>query len=73
MYDEKVQKVEVFENQRKRWLSAQFIYFGRFVTPGIIHLFAKGNIDFFDKVYQFATKKGYRLVKNDVDKVPEIR
>lgn len=52
VYDEKVQKVEVFENQRKRWLSAQFIYFGRFAGSGIIHLFKKGNIDFFDKVYQ---------------------
>lgn len=50
--DEKVQKVEVFENQRRRWLSAQFIYFGRFAKSGILHLITRGNVDFFDKVYQ---------------------
>jgi len=52
LMDEKVQKAEVFANQRKRWLSAQFIYFGRYFFSGIYHLFVKGNIDFFDKVYQ---------------------
>jgi cellulose synthase/poly-beta-1,6-N-acetylglucosamine synthase-like glycosyltransferase len=50
--DEKVQKTEVFENQRKRWLSAQFVYFGRYFFPGLKGLFLKGNIDFADKVYQ---------------------
>lgn len=52
VYDEKVQKASVFANQRKRWLSAQFIYFKRFVVSGIVQLFSKGNVDFFDKVYQ---------------------
>ncbi|WP_218944470.1 glycosyltransferase [Maribacter luteus] len=52
VYDEKVQKAAVFANQRKRWLSAQFIYFRRFVGSGIKELFLRGNIDFFDKVYQ---------------------
>jgi cellulose synthase/poly-beta-1,6-N-acetylglucosamine synthase-like glycosyltransferase len=52
VYDEKVQNTEVFQNQRKRWLSAQFVYFGRYFFPGIIALFTKGNIDFMDKVYQ---------------------
>lgn len=50
--DEKVQKIEVFENQRKRWLSAQFVYLKRFFFTGIKHLITKGNIDFFDKVCQ---------------------
>lgn len=50
--DEKVQKSEVFANQRKRWLSAQFVYFERYFFPGLYHLFFKGNVDFFDKVYQ---------------------
>lgn len=50
--DEKVQKKEVFENQRKRWLSAQFVYFGRFFFQGLQHLLFKANFDFFDKVYQ---------------------
>nr|WP_299074134.1 glycosyltransferase family 2 protein [uncultured Allomuricauda sp.] len=53
--DEKVQKAEVFSNQRKRWLSAQFVYFGRYFVPGLKELFAKGNIDFFDKVYQMVS------------------
>ncbi len=50
--DEKVQKSDVFANQRRRWLSAQFIYFRRFIGSGLYHLFLKGNIDFFDKVIQ---------------------
>ncbi|KQC31710.1 hypothetical protein AAY42_09755 [Flagellimonas eckloniae] len=53
--DEKVQKAEVFSNQRKRWLSAQFVYFGRYFVPGLKELFEKGNIDFFDKVYQMVS------------------
>jgi len=52
VFDEKVQKSEVFANQRRRWLSAQFVYFRRFFFAGLYHLFFKGNIDFFDKVYQ---------------------
>jgi cellulose synthase/poly-beta-1,6-N-acetylglucosamine synthase-like glycosyltransferase len=55
VYDEKVQKVEVFENQRRRWLSAQFVYFGRFFSEGLKHFFIKGRIDFPDKVYQMIT------------------
>lgn len=50
--DEKVQKADVFTNQRKRWLSAQFVYFKRFFWSGIKALVLKGNVDFFDKVYQ---------------------
>ncbi|WP_350291515.1 glycosyltransferase family 2 protein [uncultured Croceitalea sp.] len=50
--DEKVQKAEVFSNQRKRWLSAQFIYFKRYIGTGIKELFLNGNVDFADKVYQ---------------------
>ena len=52
VYDEKVQKSEVFSNQRRRWLSAQFIYFRRFVLSGLKELVFKGNVDFADKVYQ---------------------
>jgi cellulose synthase/poly-beta-1,6-N-acetylglucosamine synthase-like glycosyltransferase len=60
--DEKVQKSEVFEKQRKRWLSAQFVYFGRYFFPGVYHLFFKGNIDFFDKVYQMVSPPRILLV-----------
>ncbi len=50
--DEKVQKSEVFANQRRRWLSAQFIYFWENIANSIITLITKGNIDYFDKVVQ---------------------
>ncbi len=50
--DEKVQKTEVFANQRRRWLSAQLVYLRRYFFSGLFHLFFRGNIDFFDKVYQ---------------------
>lgn len=60
--DEKVQKSEVFAKQRKRWLSAQFVYFGRYFCPGLFHLFFKANIDFFDKVYQMVSPPRVLLV-----------
>ncbi len=50
--DEKVQKQAVFENQRRRWLSAQFVYFRRFAWDGLIQFFKCFNIDYLDKVYQ---------------------
>ena len=53
--DEKVQHVEVFEQQRKRWLSAQFVYFRRYFVSGCKELWMNGNLDFFDKVYQMIT------------------
>ena len=53
--DEKVQKTEVFANQRKRWLSAQFVYFRRFMVSGLRELLLKGNVDFADKVYQMVS------------------
>jgi cellulose synthase/poly-beta-1,6-N-acetylglucosamine synthase-like glycosyltransferase len=53
VYDEKVQKEEVFSNQRRRWLSAQFIYFRRDIMPSIKALITKGNVDYFDKTFQF--------------------
>lgn len=49
--DEKVQKSDVFANQRRRWLSAQLIYFRRYAWSGLAGLL-RGNIDFADKVYQ---------------------
>ena len=52
---EKVQKSEVFANQRKRWLSAQFVYFRRFAISGLRELVFRGNGDFADKVYQMVS------------------
>lgn len=49
--DEKVQNHANFSNQRRRWLSAQIHYLGRFIgdVPAAI---LKGNWDFCDKVFQ---------------------
>jgi cellulose synthase/poly-beta-1,6-N-acetylglucosamine synthase-like glycosyltransferase len=51
--DEKVQQAEVFSNQRRRWLSAQFVYFRRDIGPAFRDLLLHGNIDYFDKAVQF--------------------
>jgi cellulose synthase/poly-beta-1,6-N-acetylglucosamine synthase-like glycosyltransferase len=53
VYDEKVQKAEVFSNQRRRWLSAQLHYFRLYFWDSIKDLFVKGNFDYFDKAIQF--------------------
>lgn len=53
VYDEKVQKAEVFSNQRRRWLSAQLHYFQLYFRDSIKDLFVKGNFDYFDKAIQF--------------------
>ena len=53
VYDEKVQKAEVFSNQKRRWLSAQLHYFRKDFLYSVKHLITKGNIDYFDKAIQF--------------------
>lgn len=45
--DEKVQNFDNFSNQRRRWLSAQFIYWRATYPSAIKELFTNGNIDFF--------------------------
>jgi cellulose synthase/poly-beta-1,6-N-acetylglucosamine synthase-like glycosyltransferase len=54
VYDEKVQDSKAFVGQRKRWLSAQFVYLGRFFGKGVKDFVTRGNIDFLDKVLQMA-------------------
>jgi cellulose synthase/poly-beta-1,6-N-acetylglucosamine synthase-like glycosyltransferase len=51
IYDEKTAKQSTFENQRRRWLSAQVHYMRTYVGDGFLQLF-KGNVDYFDKVIQ---------------------
>ena len=51
VFDEKTSQKAVFENQRRRWLSAQVHYMKRYAADGLVQLF-KGNFDFFDKVVQ---------------------
>jgi len=53
VYDEKIQESGAFVNQRRRWLAAQFIYFGRNIGKGFVQLIGHGNIDYFDKLLQF--------------------
>ena len=53
VYDEKIQKPEVFGNQRRRWLSAQFHYFRKDFLNALKDLILKGNVDYFDKAIQF--------------------
>jgi cellulose synthase/poly-beta-1,6-N-acetylglucosamine synthase-like glycosyltransferase len=53
VYDEKIQKSEVFGNQRRRWLSAQFHYFRKDFLNALKDLILKGNVDYFDKAIQF--------------------
>ncbi|HCS20770.1 MAG TPA: glycosyl transferase family 2 [Bacteroidetes bacterium] len=53
VYDEKVQDAKVFENQRKRWLAAQFHYLLLYFFDSAKDLLKKGNIDYFNKVIQF--------------------
>lgn len=53
VYDEKVQKAEVFSNQRRRWLSAQLHYFRKDFLSSLRDLVLTGNVDYFDKAIQF--------------------
>jgi len=47
VFDEKVSSSEAFQQQRKRWVSSQYIYFKRFLGPAFAELF-KGNVSYFN-------------------------
>lgn len=47
IYDEKVENAEVFEKQRTRWISSQFVYLRKYFGRGIVNLF-KGNFGYFN-------------------------
>jgi cellulose synthase/poly-beta-1,6-N-acetylglucosamine synthase-like glycosyltransferase len=51
VYDEKVASSEVFTKQRSRWLAIQVEFFKKYFLEGWVQLF-KGNIAFFNKVFQ---------------------
>ena len=53
VFDEKVQKAEVFYNQRKRWISSQFQYFFSSIGKACRLLVTRANINYFNKVYQW--------------------
>ncbi len=50
--DEKIQKSSDFSNQKRRWLSTQFIYLKKYFKTGCKELVFKGNFNFFDKLLQ---------------------
>ena len=47
VYDEKVASTEVFEKQRTRWLSSQFLYLRKYFGEGWLALL-KGNVNYFN-------------------------
>ena len=47
VFDEKVDSQQAFKQQRKRWISSQFIYLKKFFIPGLKQL-AKGNLSYFN-------------------------
>lgn len=47
IFDEKVDSSHAFKQQRKRWVSSQFIYLRQFFFPAIRQFF-KGNVSYFN-------------------------
>jgi hypothetical protein len=52
VYDEKVQGAEIFQNQRRRWMSAQITFMKKYAVKGIIESIRTFNVDYFDKCIQ---------------------
>lgn len=47
IFDEKIENPNAFSNQRRRWISSQFVYLRMFWKKGLKALF-KGNFDYFN-------------------------
>lgn len=54
IYDEKVTNIKHFSKQRRRWLSAQWIYFRQSFQTLFSELFINRNLDYFVKAVQFS-------------------
>ncbi len=54
IFDEKTDNPQNFEKQRLRWISAQIFYFRKHIFKSIIAVFKGGNLDYFEKIIQFA-------------------
>lgn len=52
VYDEKVSNAQNFSKQRTRWVGVQIYFFKNYFLDGLKDLITKGNIDYFDKVFQ---------------------
>ncbi len=53
VYDEKVSNAANFSKQRTRWVGVQIYFFKNYFVDGLKELFLKGNVGYFDKVFQF--------------------
>jgi cellulose synthase/poly-beta-1,6-N-acetylglucosamine synthase-like glycosyltransferase len=53
VYDEKVQNARVFGKQRRRWLSAQFHFFGKNLAPSFKQMVSNSNFEYFFKALQY--------------------
>ncbi len=53
VYDEKVQKSEVFASQRTRWVAAQLVYLKKYWIKGLLNLLT-GRLDYANKVMHYA-------------------
>ncbi|MFA5418910.1 MAG: glycosyltransferase family 2 protein, partial [Bacteroidales bacterium] len=53
VYDEKVQNAQVFGKQRRRWLSAQFHFFGKNLLPSFKMMVRENNFEYFFKSLQY--------------------
>jgi len=54
LFDEKVSESVNFSNQRRRWLSAQYVYFKLSIGSAFYELVQHGNFDYFVKSIQFS-------------------
>jgi cellulose synthase/poly-beta-1,6-N-acetylglucosamine synthase-like glycosyltransferase len=54
VYDEKVNDHAVFVNQRRRWMYAQMFFLIKYMPEACRQLIIHRNLDFFNKVFQFA-------------------
>jgi cellulose synthase/poly-beta-1,6-N-acetylglucosamine synthase-like glycosyltransferase len=52
VYDEKVQLAEIFQNQRRRWMSAQLVFMRKYALKGMFQSLITFNIDYLDKCIQ---------------------
>ncbi len=62
IFDEKVQTAEVFSNQRKRWLSAHYIYFKEVISTVLHEVTKNRNFNYFFKALQFASPPRLLLI-----------
>lgn len=53
VFDEKVQKSEVFASQRTRWVAAQMVYLRKYWLKGLLNLII-GRFDYANKVMHYA-------------------